>query len=632
MAIDVLLCSPPVMSVVRPSIGLGLLHAALAKRGRSVETLHLNLAFADEIGLDLNEQIAEHAPAHLLVGDWIFARGVAGGGDALQVERHRGEVEGLLRRRRIGGVQRLREEVAAPFVAAAAARILERKPRLVGFTTMFQQTMAALAIAAALKHANPKVPIVLGGSNCHGPMGKMLLRHYRQIDYVFTGEADHCFPSFADALLDGTDLGSGNGWIGRDGGVSNAAAVMNLDALPVPDYYDYFRELAGMREADRIFPSIPFESSRGCWWGQKHHCTFCGLNAEGMAFRAKSADRVLDELGELERRHGVFRFAATDNILSTRHVRDLMPALAQRDPDRAPRNFFYEVKANLNEEQLGLLAKAGVLQIQPGIESLADDVLQIMRKGVDSFLNLRLLRNARELGISAIWSILHGFPGEPASAYREMAALVPLIQHLQPPTGLSRIRLDRFSPNFEQAAALGFSNLRPMPAYAALHAMPHMDLAKLAYFFEGTPTDCADDEAIDPLRSAVAEWKARWAATAAVPQLTFVRIATGMLVRDTRAMAVDELHYLESAGAAMIDRLRSPEGLEALFDELSVDWPREKLTATLADLTRRGFLYLRSGKALSLPFEGGRAARQERQDNALGAVVAPVQQLSGAWA
>ncbi len=326
------------------------------------------------------------------------------------------------------------------------------------------------------------------------------------------------------------------------------------------------------------------------------------------------------------------RFAAADNILATRHIRDLMPALARRDPERPPLNFFYEVKANLNEEQLGSLARAGVLQIQPGIESLADEVLAIMRKGVDSFLNLRLLRNCRELGISAIWSILHGFPGEPASAYREMADLVPLIQHLQPPTGLSSIRLDRFSPNFEQASEMGFANLRPMVAYGALHSMPPEDLADLAYFFEGTASCSADAEAIAPLRAMVAEWRARWAVETAVPQLTFVRVATGMLVRDTRAVALDELHYLDSPAAALIDRLRDPESLEAAFDALSADWPRATLTGALDDLTRRSFLYLRRGKALSLPFEGGRARRQERQDDALGALLAPSRLLVEAQA
>lgn len=622
MATEVVLCSAPVMSVLRPSIGLGILQAALAERKRSVETLYLNLDFADEIGLDLNEQLAENTPAHLLIGDWIFAPAAGRAADGLHVERHRCEIDALLDRRQIAGVPRLREEVAGRFVEAAAARILERQPRLVGFTTMFQQTMASLAIAAAVKRADPSVTIVFGGANCHGPMGAALLRNYPQIDHVFTGEADHSFPEFADIVLDGGEAAVAPGRIGRDGGNADATPLVDLDAIPVPDYHDYFRQLAALDEGERVSPSIPFESSRGCWWGQKHHCTFCGLNAQGMAFRAKSADRILAEIAELERRHGVRRFGATDNILATRHIRELMPVLASQRRAGAARSFFYEVKANLNEQQLELLADAGVLQLQPGIESLSDDVLAIMRKGVDSFLNLRLMRNCREFGMSITWSILHGFPAEPGLAYREMAELVPLIEHLQPPNGLSRIRLDRFSPNFEQAAELGFTHLRPHPGYGALHAIPAADLGDIAYFFEGEALGAASEEDVGPLRSAVAEWRARWTDDAAVPQLTFVRVATGMLVKDTRRVAVSELHYLGAPAAAMIDRLRNPASLPGLLDSLAESWPREMLEAALEDLTRRGFLYQRDGKALSLPFEGGRAMCQGHE-NALGWVAEP---------
>lgn len=32
---------------------------------------------------------------------------------------------------------------------------------------------------------------------------------------------------------------------------------------------------------------LVLEGARGCWWGEKHHCTFCGLNGSLMKFRSK---------------------------------------------------------------------------------------------------------------------------------------------------------------------------------------------------------------------------------------------------------------------------------------------------------------------------------------------------------
>lgn len=618
MHADVVLCSAPVMSVVRPSVGIGVLHAALAERGYRVATLHLNLDFADAIGIDLNEALAERTPAHLLIGDWVFAGCVGRPGPALAVARHEREIASLLARRAIRGVPRLRETVAAPFVAAAAAKILARRPRIVGFGTMFQQTMASLAIAQAVKAADPSIIVVFGGANCHGPMGAALLRTYPQIDRVFTGEADTAFPDFVDAALRGIgDRDAVAGQQYRHGGVADAPPLRALDRVPIPDYADYFAQLATLGEAGRIAPSLPFEASRGCWWGQKHHCTFCGLNAEGIVFRAKSPQRVLDEIAELSARHGIGRFTASDNILAPAHLEGVMRPLAAQPVEG--RSLFYEIKANLNEAQTALLADAGVTQVQPGIESLSDDVLAIMRKGVDALRNLRLMRNCREFGIGVIWSILHGFPGEPAHAYDAMAALVPLIEHLPPPMGLSALRLDRFSPNYEEAERLGFRDVRPAIAYRALHDAPPAVISELAYFFEGRAEGAAPESALARLRGAVAQWKARWGG-GTPPRLVFARLERGMLVQDTRAIAASDLHYLDPAAAALADRLRNPAHLTAAVAAVAEDHGDDAAGSAMRLLRDRQFIVVRGETALSLLVEGGRSRTQAASADPFGGI------------
>ena len=63
---------------------------------------------------------------------------------------------------------------------------------------------------------------------------------------------------------------------------------------------------------------------------------------------------------------------------------------------------FYEVKSNLRKEDVRQLREAGVVAIQPGIESLSDEVLRIMRKGVSALQNIQLLKGcagARSAGL-----------------------------------------------------------------------------------------------------------------------------------------------------------------------------------------------------------------------------------------
>src|SRR5205085_10441847 len=122
----------------------------------------------------------------------------------------------------------------------------------------------------------------------------------------------------------------------------------DMDALPDPDYDDYFSavfRLGSDRVMDDKLPLLLFESSRGCWWGQKHHCTFCGLNNNGMAFRRKSPERVLEEVARLSSRYAILNFEAVDNIMDTRYVKHVWSKLAE---ERYDYRFFYEVKAKLS--------------------------------------------------------------------------------------------------------------------------------------------------------------------------------------------------------------------------------------------------------------------------------------------
>jgi hypothetical protein len=130
-----------------------------------------------------------------------------------------------------------------------------------------------------------------------------------------------------------------------------------------------------------------------------------------------------------------------------------------------------------------LLAAAGVKSIQPGVESFSDQILKLMRKGVSGLQNIQLLKWCKEFGVEPLWNFLWGFPGESPEEYRRMADLIPRLTHLPGPAAGSSIRLDRFSPNFFDAARLGFVNVRPLPPYRFIYDVPDEARANLAYYF-----------------------------------------------------------------------------------------------------------------------------------------------------
>ena len=106
-----------------------------------------------------------------------------------------------------------------------------------------------------------------------------------------------------------------------------------MDESPVPSFDDYFADLAELDRVDRVeieFDTLSVETSRGCWWGQKSHCVFCGIDDETMQYRAHSRENTLVMLDELSRRHGVRSFRFSDYIPPHTCFQTLLPELAAR--------------------------------------------------------------------------------------------------------------------------------------------------------------------------------------------------------------------------------------------------------------------------------------------------------------
>jgi ribosomal peptide maturation radical SAM protein 1 len=527
----VLFVSMPFGPLLTPSLGLSLLKATLARDGLASEILYLGIDFARRVGPLIYSKVAAGAPAnHDLAGEWVFSgavfpdaaasggyvRDVLRGGHAAHDKTSHNQAE--FPEAFIDELFGLRTQVGA-FLEACLQRIVARRPRLVGFTTVFQQNLASLALARLLRSALPGTVLLFGGANCEGVMGRELVRRFPFVDAVVSGPGEGVITELARSALEGRAPPELPGVLTReraaaDGPVPNATPVGRLDDLPVPDFDDYFAQL---REAELDLPAQPrllFETSRGCWWGEKHHCTFCGLNGQSMPHRSKSAGRALGEVDELARRYPGLPVSVVDNILDMHYFKDFLPRLAERNAARpaeggdAKLELFYEVKANLSKEQLRLLRAAGVTQIQPGIESLSDAVLRLMRKGVRMLQNVQLLKWCKELGILPSWNLLWGFPGESPAEYERMAGLVPLLAHLPPPSSGSPIRLDRFSPNFEAPAEHGFRNVRPYPSYHHVYALADEAVHNLAYFFIYDRADAADHRTYTaPLAREIQRWQ-----------------------------------------------------------------------------------------------------------------------------
>ena len=546
---NVLLINMPFSSLHRPSPGLGLLKSHLVRIGIDVRVANLNLRFAQQIGQYAYARFSDYPPQLFLACDWIFAAALADGPGGERDAYYSlfspnvastslahltdGEQSNLIAR-----AEHARANVEE-FLDFCIQSMPWERYDLVGFTTTFCQTASSLALARRVKDTHPDTLIVFGGAHCEGEMGLALHEGFSFVDYVCTGEADLSFPALVRALETGTRPEQIRGIVCRSGDASWCTdpapeRVKDLDELPYPDHDEYFN--------DPLAPSNPeltMETARGCWWGDKHHCLFCGIDFPEK-YRSKTPARALAELVALRDRYGPHPIVMSDEILDLRYFKEFLPALTELDP---PASLFYEIKANLSREQVRLLSEAGVRRIQPGIESFSTGVLKLMNKGTSAAQNVQLLKWCAEFDVVPYWNLLFGFPGEAPEHYETMADLMTCLHHLQPPGSCHPIRLDRFSPYFLLADHHGIVNVRASRAYALVYPQLSPELlARFAYFFEFDYADGHDRSAYGQmLQQRVEEWEAEHRTA----HLRATDDGVTLTLEDSRACAAQPTHSLD---------------------------------------------------------------------------------------
>lgn len=607
----VLLMNMPFVSISRPAIGISILKAVLNSDGVACDVAYPNLSYAEWESLETYSLLDEKISDALFTGDWLFGQYLFGA--ELDLQSYAATLQQYLDDdEKFARVLAARERIG-PFLLHCMEKYRVADYDVVGFTSTFEQNLASLAMAHLIKQAHPEKAIVFGGGNCEGSMGLALHRNFPWVDYVCTGEGEHCFVELIDTIRSGGSADGVEGIVYRDGdgSIDNGppAPIEDLDGVPVPDFDDYFRELDATSFRSGLNPALLIETSRGCWWGAKSHCTFCGLNGGTMSFRSKSAKRAIEEIEYLKERHGVSHFMAVDNIIDMRYFRDVLPELKER---QLAVSLFYETKANLKKEQVKLLRDSGVTSIQPGVESLSSHVLRLMRKGVSAIQNVQLLKWCREYGVMPAWNLLYGFPGETEEDYAEIAEYMEALYHLQPPYALGAVRMDRFSPYFNDAASFGMVNVRPFSIYSLIYPLDVEELRSLVYFFEyDYDPERAPDEYVREVVDKVAEWK-----RAAGCQLTKTYSSDPELViNDTRPNRVHErvgLSGIQREVYDLCDRRRTFRGIiEHLERRYALPDGFDEWLRAFLDTMVEWRLMMREGEeylSLSLPAAGHEAA------------------------
>jgi ribosomal peptide maturation radical SAM protein 1 len=598
----VALISMPALSARFPSFQLALLKPMLERAGIPAQTFSLFMYFGERIGWRVSEAIADVWPS--MVGEWIWTKAAFGDEIAARDDDYFGEYDHVFRAIcqragcRVKRFQKIRDKDAPEFIDFCLNAVDWSRFGLIGFSIVFQQLLSSLALAKALKSRYPSIPIIFGGASLEDDIAEEVMRQCPQVDYIHCGDAEISFPEMVRRLDRGQSMTGLPGLMWRNGNSvvysGRAPNFTAMDETPLPDFDEYFyaRNEGGYEQYDEACePMIPIETARGCWWGEKQHCTFCGLNRSGMEFRAKSPEQVLDQLERLSRKYGVFSFNAIDNIMAPEYGDKLFRRLAEANTDL---EIHYEIRPNLSRTQLARMRKGGLTSVQPGVESFSTNVLKSMRKMTTGMRNVELIKWCTFQGISCMYNILMRFPGETEEDYRLQAALVPKIAHLQPPWGIVMARADRGSPMFTEPESQSIRRLTPARCYKYIFPR-RFDLSRISYYFDHEMDNIVDEEQYDDLLERVAQWQASWTETSH-PSLNYRKAFSSIVIEDRRSRRAATYSYMDGPAALYeyCADARSPRDIAAAFGRDA--W----IEQALSDFVAKDVILFLDGRYLSL--------------------------------
>ncbi|HEY6352761.1 MAG TPA: RiPP maturation radical SAM C-methyltransferase [Candidatus Angelobacter sp.] len=606
----VALISMPSLSAGIPSIQLALLKPVLERAGIPAQNFSLFMYLGDRIGWRFSETLAEVWPN--LMGEWVWSKAAFGDEANPQVDQYfdffSETVEAMCRHAGCipDDLRRFRDVGAPEFIDFCVNSTDWGRFGLIGFTVVYQQLFASLALARALKKKYPHVPIIMGGASMEDDIADEIMKGCPQIDYAHCGDAEVSLPQFVQRLYSGRSMQGQAGIMWRDsqGAVQYCGRAPNFQAMnetPVPDFDEYFyarRQCGYGSYKNALGLLLPIETSRGCWWGEKNHCTFCGLNRSGMEYRAKSVDNVIEQLDALSRRYGWFRFFAIDNIMAPEYIEKLFGRLRTANCDL---RVHYEVRPNFSRTQLGRMQRGGLNSILPGVESFSSNILKSMKKFTTGMRNVELVKWCAYYGINVTYNILCRFPNETEADYRGQVEIMARIPHFQPPYSAVMARADRGSPMFTDPESQSISRLIPFKCYEFLLPQGKFDLPRIAYYFDHDMAKTVGEPHYSSVFAAVDNWRARYL-SAHRPYMNY-RKGWSMIVIEDGRQSQRRMHKYSDGPAKLYEYCadaRTGKDIAANFgDEPSIQ-------AALDEFVSKDLMLFLDGRYLSLALPANR--------------------------
>jgi anaerobic magnesium-protoporphyrin IX monomethyl ester cyclase len=296
-----------------------------------------------------------------------------------------------------------------------AARIMEFKPVILGFTAMTHEIVHVAEVAKKLKEKLPIAITVIGGA--HATVAPFqTLTEFPVFDIAVIGEGEETFKEIIKALDENCNdihhltetisperltLIRGIAWrSGQKVKINEKRPfISELDLLPFPNYDHLTRKI-------HVYPLF---SSRGC----PNNCLFC-CRIMGNKIRVRSPKNVVDEIKYALERFMPEKFDFADETFTFPKERsiEICDLIINQGLNQKIKWKAQSRVTLVNQKLFEKMKQAGCIAVDFGVESGNSETLKTIRKGITLDDALKAVQAAKKAGLKTGSYFILGHPYE----------------------------------------------------------------------------------------------------------------------------------------------------------------------------------------------------------------------------
>lgn len=292
----------------------------------------------------------------------------------------------------------------------------EKKPRIIGVSCLCTEIVYVKCMCQKIKELLPDSKIIVGGA--HPTNYPHLFTKEKYIDFVVIGEGEITFYELCKLLLKSKnptkkELLRVKGIAWKDNFSKPRSFIENLDELPTPAYDKIDMKFYTKPTSWKIRPVFASVASiftaRGC----PFRCRYCVASAVfGKKVRGRSPKLVVDEVELLLKKYlfdAIYFFDDTFT-LNKKRVIGICNEIIKRKL-----RFVWGCQTRVHlvsEDLLKVMKEAGCIQLDFGIESCSQKLLNLIQKDITYENIVKALRLCKKVGIRSFVNLMTNLPTE----------------------------------------------------------------------------------------------------------------------------------------------------------------------------------------------------------------------------